>query len=298
MISYEWRSGLEGQEAAEVAGLVNEAAEYDEEAGFSRVTSPAARPGHHLLVRVQPGGEDDPWPLAAYARLAVSGGAGTLQLVVRPEFRSLGIATLVFEKLGLPPAGDDGWCGTGATVLLAWAHGDHPAAERMARRFGAAAVRRMWKLVAKIDAVSRNGHCGDVTVRPLEPADLMALERLEQIEDTGWASPSGREHLIADSSVLVATDAGGALLGAIRLSGVRGNGSPSRSAGTVLTLSAGGPAVARVLLESGLDYLRKMGFRRAQIYVDAGNAETVRITRALGFVHDRSDVCYVVSGSV
>jgi mycothiol synthase len=67
------------------------------------------------------------------------------QLLVRPEHRSLGIATLTLEMLAERPG--DGWAGTGAVSISCWAKGDHPAAERMSRRFGAEVEGATWVLL-------------------------------------------------------------------------------------------------------------------------------------------------------
>jgi mycothiol synthase len=84
--------------------------------------------------------------VAAYLRIEPDpdGGPATVRYVVRPEFRSRGISTLLVEKIGLDLE---------ASGLRVWARGDHPAAQRMARRFESAGIRtarREWQLLAPL----------------------------------------------------------------------------------------------------------------------------------------------------
>lgn len=151
MITVEVRTELREDDAAEVAAMVAEAAAYDEEAGFSTVEPGLDPDTHteifHVLSRLTPGlhGSSET-PLAAYLRLAVDrAGGAAAQMVVRPPYRSLGIATLTLETLG--ELAGEGWAGTGAVSITCWANGDHPAAERMSRRFGADIEAATWKLL-------------------------------------------------------------------------------------------------------------------------------------------------------
>lgn len=311
MITYGWRRELSAAEAAEVRALVAAAADYDDEAGFSRVRpvgSGVREEGvHQLVVRYRPADttDDDPeqWPIAAYLRLDVDpSGLGHAQFVVHPDYRSIGVATLTFEKLGLPPASDDRWWGTGATALQAWAHGDHPAADRMARRFGAARVRRMWKLVRPLkradDADVLEG--AGITVRPGDESDARLLAERAEHGRNGQesVSPRGREHLLADSEVLVAESTSGSPLGLIRIAAASGNGKPDSASGTILTLVLDPDAPARdagrALLRTGIDRLRQRGARYTLLYIDAESELAVQLTRELSFEQDRCDVCYQV----
>lgn len=317
MITHAWRTALTDDESAEVRALVAEAAEYDDEAGFSRVvpaggdTGQAGEGVHQLLVYAQPQESHDPdaqrWPLAAYLRLDVVDAVGAVQFVVRPEFRSLGVATLTFEKLGTFPGGDTGWCGTGAHVIPAWAHGDHPAADRMARRFGAEAVHRMWQLVKPLSTPD------DVPPRELEPgggtvlsagevADQDTTATAERLERDGAAvgvSARGRSHLLGDAELLVVRSLAGDVVGVSRVSSGHSNGAPRKAVGTVLTLSVGGSAdrerVSRALLHAAIKRLRAKGIGSVQLYVDAEDETIVHLTRELSFEHDRTDVCYRIA---
>lgn len=151
MITVEVCTELRQDDAAELAAMIEHAAAYDEEAGFSSVDLYADVDDNtelfHVISRLTPGlhGSAET-PIAAYLRLAVDRAGGAVaQILVRPEYRSLGIATLTLELLS--ERDGDGWAGTGAVSISCWAKGDHPAAERMSRRFGAEAEGATWMLV-------------------------------------------------------------------------------------------------------------------------------------------------------
>lgn len=150
MITVEVRDELGDEESAELEAMIGEAAAYDEEAGFPSVDLRSESDGHtevfRVLTRLTPGlhGRTDT-PLVAYLRLAVDRAGGAVaQMVVHPDFRSLGIATLTLETLSAREG--TGWAGTGAVSISCWARGDHPAADRMSRRFGAEVAGATWTL--------------------------------------------------------------------------------------------------------------------------------------------------------
>jgi mycothiol synthase len=160
MISYAWRPSFGPQEERELREMLAAAAAADAEPGFPAVSldQPYGRGASHLVVRLLPdsrAGHQGSSPMAAYLRVEPDpdGGPATVRYVVRPEFRSRGISTLLLETLGLELGAAGGWAGTGAPALRVWARGDHPAAQRMAQRFeryGVQAARRQWQLTAPL----------------------------------------------------------------------------------------------------------------------------------------------------
>ncbi|HWU33449.1 MAG TPA: GNAT family N-acetyltransferase, partial [Marmoricola sp.] len=152
MISFRWQGSLDRTELAEVEELLTAAVPYDAEAGFSTAEPRAEGDDQtrHLLVRMAPRGERgssdlDRLPdvsVVAYLRLDMDDGQGALQFVVHPEFRSLGVGTLLFERL----RDESGWAEvSGLTSVHTWAHGAHPAADRMAKRLGASVTDAWFK---------------------------------------------------------------------------------------------------------------------------------------------------------
>lgn len=189
MIRYEWRTALSGPEADELADLLSRAARYDAEPEYSTIDfsdvadslgDPAA---HHLLIWMLPhatalSGPDSPERIAGLVRL-IRGAAGTAEAtgVIDPDLRSIGISTLLLERVGLDTGAGGGWLGTGARVITAWARGNHPAAGRLSDRFLIPRTRRMWKLI-RVD-----GPNADTAAGPAHP-DLTAPVLFADSADT------------------------------------------------------------------------------------------------------------------
>jgi mycothiol synthase len=151
LITVEVRDALGVEEAAELSAMIAAAADYDAEAGFSTASfHDGERDGDveivQILARLTPGLRGSTrTPLVAFLRLDVDpSGAAIAQLLVHREYRSLGIGTLLLETLN--ERAGPGFAGTGARDITVWAHGAHPAADRMARRFGGLESRSRWKL--------------------------------------------------------------------------------------------------------------------------------------------------------
>lgn len=152
MIKYEWRSGLDPAEAAELAALLDRAADHDAEAehngiDFAEVaqtlTSESVR---HLVIWMLPHATaldrpDEPERIAGLVRV-VGGtdGVGEVTAVIDPELRSIGIMTLLLEQTGVDTS----------QTLRAWARGNHPAAGRISKRFLIPADQRVWKLIRPV----------------------------------------------------------------------------------------------------------------------------------------------------
>ena len=153
MITVGWCGQLGAEEAAELDALLQACADYDAEAGFSQIRAhdPVGPNSvrYQALARLQPGHGTVGSPLVACLRLDVDrAGGADAQLVVHPDHRSLGIATLLSELLAAGDAGTgQGWAGTGAFSISCWSHADHPAAARMADRLGAQAASETQRLV-------------------------------------------------------------------------------------------------------------------------------------------------------
>lgn len=314
MITYEWRKELTSDEADEIRDLVADSASYDSEAEFSQV-EPVGRSRDSvwkILVRIHPpernGGKNVRWPLAAYMQIITSGPVATVELVVRPQYRSLGVSTLLLERLGLQMPQPQGWLGTGATELQVWAHGAHPAADRMANRFTARRARVLWQVMKHFQGEMfteiENTEADDtVTVSPVTADSAAELKRLDAAlaaeGAVDWLGPPGTEHALAADDALLAKDVAGLPVGSIRL--VRGNYSATsdEKTGGVLCLSidpsrADGSRVACALLNSGLRHLQCCGVTGVALHVDANDEKIVQLSRRLGFAHNRSDICYTV----
>jgi mycothiol synthase len=267
------------------------AAEADAGAGFPAVSLSQPYPGdaRHLVVRLLPdgrAGHEDSSPVAAYLRVEPDpvGGAAVVRYVVRPEFRSRGISTLLAETIGLDVRADGGWAGTGAPALRVWARGDHPAAQRMARRFecaGVRAARRQWQLLAPLrDPVLSSG---PVPRPAADVAELAAAAALRRRPD----EPA--DHF----KVLVA---GPDVAGAVWYDPRAGERTEYGTAGRIVAVLAapGQDEVRASLVAAAMTALREGGLRVAAIAVDAEDRALARSCRLLGFRHDRTDIEYTV----
>ncbi len=298
MITTTWYETLPGDDLTEVRGLLEEAAEHDEEAGFSTAVpdarSPAGGTTRHLVVTIPPRGQRESPHLdrlpdvrvVAYLRLDVVAGAGTVQLVVRPDFRSLGVATLLFELLAVEP---DGWRSVpDLRVLRAWAHGEHPAAHRMKQRFGGQVVNAVFKTLRPVggNRPFRGEGLGDARRDPTEGVPDIA-------EGHGQTLAPGDRAVLARARtrIQVADDEDRAFAGV----------DPTDPAGTTACVafirsnrSTGGDAPVGALLSQALLDVQQGGARIAQLYVDALDEAFVAASRELQFVHDQSDVLYTL----
>jgi mycothiol synthase len=193
---------------------------------------------------------------------------------------------LLAETIGLDVRADGGWAGTGAPALRIWARGDHPAAQRMARRFACAGVRterRQWQLLAPLrDRGFSDASFSDawLPARATERAAAAALWR-------------GRDEPADRFEVLVAgPDVAGAVWYDPRADERTEYGTAGR---IVAVLTAPGRDELRAdLVAAAMTALREGGLRVAAIAVDAEDRALARSCRLLGFRHDRTDIEYTV----
>jgi len=299
VISYAWRTGFgpeDSQEERELREMLAEAAEADAEAGFPAVSlaQPYRDDASHLVVRLLPDrrpGHDDSAAVAAYLRVEPDpdGGPATARYVVRPRLRSRGISTLLLETLGLDLRAEGGWAATGSPALRIWARGDHPAAQRMARRFersGVRAGRRQWQLLAPLRGSGWPAPLSSRPRPPARPAEHAAAAAL-------WNRRAGREDVPRDSSVLVT---GPEVTGAVWYDPDAGERTEYGIAGRIVAVLAGPgrDEVRAGLVAAAMAGLRDRGLRVAAITVDADDQALTRTCRLLGFRHDRTDVEYLV----
>jgi mycothiol synthase len=272
------------------------AAEEDAEAGFPAVSlgQPYPAGARHLVVRLLPDGRpghEGSSPVAAYLRVEPDpdGGPATVRYVVRPEFRSRGISTLLVEQVGLDLAAEGGWAGTGAPALRVWARGDHPAAQRMARRFECAGVRtarRQWQLLAPLRVSDLPDPSGSSARPPADAAERAAAAAL-------WRRQGGRDEPPDHFGVLVTgPDVSGAAWYDPQADERTEYGTAGRIVAVLATpdredLRAG-------LVAAAMAALRECGLRVAAIAVDAEDRALARSCRLLGFRHDRTDIEYTV----
>jgi hypothetical protein len=296
MIKYEWRTSLSTDESAELSDLLARAAEYDAEPeysmiDFSDVNRAMSQPDsslHHLLIWMLPhatalGEPDQPERIAGLIRLrCLPDGSANASAVVDPRLRSIGIMTLLLERVGLDTTRPAGWLDTGAQTVTAWAQGNHPAAGRLSNRFLIPRTRRVWKLIRPADVIE------DATAAPvLEPVDDMALA------DLGWlpATPTS-DHVYALREA-------GRIVGVAALD-LRTAASEEFGRCATITSALTAPAAdvpqRRRLLDGTAAVVHEAGMTGVIIYVDSDDTGMVNACRLAGFQHDRTDVRYQIGG--
>ncbi len=297
MIKYEWRTGLSQLEAAELADMLQRAAAYDAEPGYSsidfadvsRSMGAAESPDNHLLIWMLPHATalaepSTPERIAGLLRLtSVLPGVAQATAVIDPRLRSLGIMTLLLETVGLDTTGPGGWLGTGAHTVTSWARGNHPATGRLSNRFLIPRTRRVWQLIRSTEPQ------GMVSSAPvLEPISNNALAELS------W-------HTAPDSAGLsYALRQSGRVVG---VATVGRQAVASEEFGDCVTLESvrvAPPAatdVVRPLLEGVAVIAHEAGLPGLIIHVDSDDTGLVNACRRAGFQHDRTDVRYQLGGS-
>ncbi|OLF07924.1 mycothiol synthase [Actinophytocola xanthii] len=245
------------------------------------------RGGRHLLAR------DDAGTLVGYAHLDTAGdalGNQIVELVVHPRRRRAGVGgSLVAEVLSVEHP------------LRIWSHGDHPAAVRLAARFGLARVRELHRM--------RLGPTGELpapvlpdqtTVRTFEPGrdeeavvavnarafdwhpeqGQLTVEELVATERESWFDPAG---------FLLAERAG-------RIVGFHWTKIHPDGVGEVYVVGvdpdAQGGGLGRALTLVGLHHLRQVGADEIILYVESDNLPAVTVYSRLGFFVEATDVAY------
>ncbi len=289
MIKYEWRDSLDPDEVAELKDLLDRAAAYDAAPEYSTIdfedvqrslTNNDSR-AKHLVIWMLPygtalGAPDEPERVAGLMRL-ITGDDGTARatIVIDPRLRSIGIVTLLLEQVGLDTSGPDGWLGTGAHTVTAWAQGNHPAAARLSNRFLIPRTRRVWKLIRSTDSAE------DATAAPvLEHLSASALD------DAQWAD------FTAKADIFGLRDAG-RVVGAVELDRTPSDSEEFGRCATITTYRATPTASVperRRLLEGAAAIAHETGFDGLIAYVDSDDAHWVNAARLAGFQHDRTDV--------
>jgi mycothiol synthase len=241
--------------------------------------------------------------LIGYAHLDApeyaQGGDATGELVVHPAYRRRGHGAALLSALLAGAAGHG---------IRLWAHGDLPAADKLARSAGFTRIRALLQLrmsLARVPAGDPVLPTG-VTVRSFVPGTdeeaWLAVNRLafahhpEQgswtMEDLGlreaepWFDPEGFFIAERDGRVVgfhwtkvhETEGEGGVPIGEVYVVGV----DPSQQGG----------GLGRALTLTGLAHLHDLGLADVMLYVDEDNTAAVRMYTALGFGRWSTDVMY------
>jgi mycothiol synthase len=242
--------------------------------------------------------------LAGYAHLdptdQVAGPSG--ELVIHPAHRGQGLGLALLRALM-----DD----ADGRPLRLWAHGDLPAAARLAAGAGFDRSRALWQMRRSLQArIDQPKIAEGITVRTFEVGrdddawlDLNARafarhpeqgawtrEDLELREREPWFDPAG--FFLAERD--------GKLVGFhwTKMHGRTGAGSDHghEPIGEVYVVGVDpderGSGLGRALTLGGLRYLRSQGMLEVMLYVDESNTAAIRLYESLGFTHWDTDVMF------
>jgi mycothiol synthase len=228
-----------------------------------------------------------------------------LDVVVAPAARRRGLGSALVAKGAADPG-----------PLTAWSHGNHPAAEVLAERFGFDRVRDLWVMrrslsdlpAAREPAPRENGDGIDVrTFRVGEDEDAwLALNAeafahhpeqggltradLDERMSEPWFDPAG--FFLATRTDHRTDQWGDQLLG-FHWTKVHGTRVTDGAYGEVYVVgvspAAQGSGLGRRLTLIGLEHLASLGLGEVILYVEAENAPAVAVYSRLGFTHAPPD---------
>ncbi|GII57509.1 mycothiol acetyltransferase [Planotetraspora thailandica] len=221
------------------------------------------------------------------------------ELVVHPAFRGRGLGRRLLEAT----------LEAGGGHARLWAHGDHPAAARLAARLGLTRARSLWQMrrpssVPLGDPVLPDG----VRLRTFEPGEdedawlaLNALAFATHPEQGSWTRDDlahrEREPWFDPAGFFLAVRQDGSLAG-FHWTKVHpaGEGGESEPLGEVYVVGVDpaerGTGLGRALTIAGLAHLRDRGLAQVLLYVDEDNAAATRLYESLGFTRSTTDVMY------
>lgn len=203
-----------------------------------------------------------------------------LHLVVHPSARGRGLAT--------------SWLGAIGGPAQAWSHGGHPAAARLADRFGFDRVRDLWVMRRSMsDPLPERS---DVEIRAWTPADSDELLRVNAAAFAHHPEQGSMDatNLAARMSEPWFDPAG--LLVAVeddRMLGFHWTKQHSADLGEVYVVGiapeAQGRGLGRALTLAGLHHLAGLGVSEVQLFVEADNHAARSTYAKLGFTHADAD---------
>jgi len=293
---------LDEAESQAVAELVRAAAEEDGVGPLSE----------HVMLHLHYGGDPrarnlllvSHGELAGYAHMdptdPVEGPSG--ELVIHPAYRHQGLGLMLLRAL-VAEAGD--------RPLRLWAHGDLPAATRLAAAAGFERVRSLWQMRRSLQTrLDRPEIAEGITIRTFvvgqdEDAwtDLNARAFARHPEQGAWTREDldlrEREPWFNPSGFFLAERAG--KLAGFHWTKIHGRaqaapGEPKEPIGEVYVVGVApeerGSGLGRALTLIGLRYLRDQGLFQVMLYVDEANTPAIRLYESLGFTHWDTDVMF------
>ena len=240
--------------------------------------------------------------LAGYSHLAGPDSAGhrSGELVIHPAHRRRGLG-LALARAAVAEASP--------LPVRIWAHGDLPAAARLAAAAGFTRVRALYQMRRSLrEPVAEPRLPEGVTLRTFVPGTdeeewlrvnaaafaghpeqgTWTRAELEHREAQPWFDPAGFFLAVRD----------GRLAGFhwTKVHGQRQAAGPDGRTGEVYVVGVHpaeqGTGLGRALTLAGLAYLRAQEIPEVMLYADGENTAAIRLYESLGFVHTATDVMY------
>ena len=297
MLNTVWVDELDETALRQVRGLLLAAREAD---GRPEVTADGPLPGEfsgglHLLARVDT-------HLAGYAHLDTAGdsfGRQVAELVVHPDHRRHGVATRLAEAL-VDKVGDG--------KLRVWAHGDHPAAARIAERAGFERARELLVLHVDVRDWPEPTLPDGVTLRTFVPGQDEQAVIDVNARAFDWHPEQGAltvEELRAteaedlfDAAGFFLAERDGRVIGFhwTKVHPAEEDRFDGEPVGEVYVVGvdprAQGGGLGKALTLAGLRHLRERGLQHVILYVEGDNAPALAVYERLGFTRFAVDVQY------
>jgi mycothiol synthase len=302
---------LPAEQAAQVLDLVRRAAEED---GVSPLSE-------HVMLHLRYGGDqrarnvllwhDD--VLAGYGHLdptdPVEGPAG--EMVIDPAARRRGLGLMLGRALAIE---------AGPAGLRLWAHGDLPAAARLAAAAGFHRSRALWQMRRSLQThIGRPQLAEGISVRTFRlgededawvalnhrafsrhpeqgawtRADLDMREREPWFDPAGFFLAERDGHVVGFHWTKIHGGETSAADGETRAAD-RGHGHEPIGEVYVVGVDPAerGTGLGRALTLTGLRYLRGRGLAQVMLYVDETNTAAIGLYESLGFTHWDTDVMF------
>jgi len=220
--------------------------------------------------------------------------------VVHPDRRGRGLGRALVSELTTAADG---------RVLRIWAHGDQPAAARLAAATGFERFRALAQLRRPLrDELAAPAFPAGRTLRTFIPGQdedgwltLNSRAFAKHPEQGSWTSRDlelrEREPWFDPDGFFIA-ERDGAMAGFhwTKVHPAGGQDSPERAIGEVYVVGVDpaeqGSGLGRALTLAGLHHLRDEGLAEVMLYVDEDNVPAIRLYEALGFSRTRTDAMY------